>query len=176
MARSTKPLEFRIERTSRFSLLFGAVCYAFFNSVTLPEKQKQLAETLAHLRDTQERLGWLVENARQRPMMDASLRIDAHRVEGCLARLWITEDFRNGRCYFQSESDSLIVKAVAGLMCEFYSDQAPAEIISFPPDFLAKLGITQHLSPNRRNGLSRVWERIRSFAQAHMPKEKEPSV
>ncbi len=135
--------------------------------MTLIEQQTRLVNTLAALPDPQERLAWLVENARQRPMMDAALRIDAHRVEGCLARLWLVSEFREGRCHYQSESDSLIVKAVAGLLCEFYSNRTPSEIIAHPPEFLSRLGITQHLTANRRTGLSRVWDNIRDYASAH---------
>lgn len=137
--------------------------------MTLTEQQQRLIETLASLQDAQERLAWLVETARERPMMDADLRIDAHRVEGCMARLWLVSRHRDGLCHYQSESDSLIVKAVAGLLCEFYSGRTPGEIIAHPPDFLARLGITQHLTANRRNGLSRVWQIIRDFAAAQVP-------
>lgn len=137
--------------------------------MTLIEQQTRLIETLASLPDPQERLAWLVENARQRPMMDAALRIDAHRVEGCLARLWLVAQFRDGCCHYVSESDSLIVKAVAGLLCEFYSNRTPSEIIAHPPEFLSRLGITQHLTANRRTGLSRVWDNIRDYASAHCP-------
>jgi cysteine desulfuration protein SufE len=56
-------------------------------------------------------------------------------------------------------------------MCEFYSGHTPAEILGHPPDFLTKLGITQQLTPNRRNGLSLVSERIRLFAASHVPAE-----
>jgi cysteine desulfuration protein SufE len=135
--------------------------------MTLDQKQQQLFETLAGLREAQERLGWLVDEARRRPLMDPAMRIDANRVEGCLARLWFASEYRAGRCFYHSESDSLIVKAVAGLLCEFYSGQLPDEIVSHPPDFLSKLGITQHLTSNRRNGLARVWEHIRAFAETH---------
>ncbi len=106
--------------------------------------------------------------------MDAALRNDAHRVEGCLARLWFVPHFREGRCHYESESDSLIVKAVAGLLCEFYSGHTPAEILAHPPDFLPRLGITQHLTPNRRNGLSRVWDKIRDFAAAQVTEVRRP--
>jgi len=139
--------------------------------MTLVHQQQQLAEAFAHLRDSQERLSWLLAQARKRPLMDFSLRTEANRVEGCMARLWLVADFREGRCYYQSESDSLIVKAVAGLMCEFYSGHTPAEILGHPPDFLTRLGITQQLTPNRRNGLSLVWDRIRLFAASHVPAE-----
>lgn len=108
-------------------------------------------------------------------MMDAALRVDAHRVEGCLARLWLVAEYRDGRCWFRSESDSLIVKAVAGLICEFYSGRTPAEILAHPPEFLSRLGITQHLTQNRRAGLARVWEIIRAYAGAQLaPTEVNP--
>jgi cysteine desulfuration protein SufE len=135
--------------------------------MTLEQEQQKLIGTLAERKDPQERLAWLVEEARRRPMMPASLRIDENRVEGCLARLWLVSEFREGRCYYQSESDSLIVKAIAGLLCELYSGHTPAEIVAHPPAFLTPLGITQHLTPNRRNGLSKMWTAIRQFAAAH---------
>jgi cysteine desulfuration protein SufE len=95
--------------------------------------------------------------------------VDAHLVPGCLARLWLIAQFREGRCFFGCDSDSLVVKAIAGLLCDFYSDQAPGEILAHDPRFLAPLGITQHLTPNRRNALSKVWDRIRGFAESNAP-------
>jgi cysteine desulfuration protein SufE len=136
--------------------------------MTLAEKQRELEATLARLKDGQERLAWLVEQARRRPLLPAELRKEAHRVEGCLVRLWFVPEFREGRCWFRAESDSLIVKAIAGLLCDLYSGQAPEEIVAHHPRFLGELGITQHLTPNRRNGLSRVWEKIRGFAQGQL--------
>jgi len=141
--------------------------------MTLAQHEQRLTEALARNREPSERLAWLVEEARRRPMMDPHWRIDAHRVEGCLARLWFVAEFRDGRCEFQSESDSLIVKAVAGLLCEFYSGRTPGEILAHPPEFLNRLGISQHLTLTRRNGLARVWETIRSFAAAQAETQRE---
>ena len=132
--------------------------------MTLIEKQRELIAQLSRLRGAQERLVWLVERARQRPRLAEALKTDAFRIEGCLSRLWFAPEFRAGRCYFQSDSDSQIVRAIAGLLCEFYSGQPPEEIAAHDPGFLGQLGITQHLTPNRRNGLSRLRERIRVFA------------
>ena len=133
----------------------------------LAENQQQLLATLRSLKDPQERLAWLLEQARARPLLAAELRTEAALVPGCLARLWFVPSLREGRCYFQSESDSLIVKAVAGLLCEFYSGQLPGEILAQPEDLLRAAGITEHLTPNRRNGLGRVVALIRDFAQRH---------
>ncbi len=135
-------------------------------SSLLNAKRDALLVQLGGFRHPQERLQWLVERARVRAPLPAELKSDAHRVPGCLANLWLIAEAREGRCFFKCDSDSQIVRAVAGLLCDFYSDAAPAEILALPPDFLEQVGINQHLTANRRNVLSRVWERIRSFTQS----------
>lgn len=141
---------------------------------SLAEKQAEISARLAVLPNLQQRLNHLVDEARQRPHLPAELCTDAHRVPGCLARLWLVPEFRAGRCWFRCESDSLIIRATASLLCDLYSDQAPAAILAHDPGFLAQFGIQQHLTPNRRNALSRVWTEIRSFARAHLPVEANP--
>ncbi len=131
---------------------------------------------LGGFRHPQERLQWLVEQARLRPALAAELRAESHRVPGCLANLWLVAEWRAGRCWFQCDSDSQIVRAVAGLLCEFYCGQEPAEILALDPVFLEKVGINHHLTANRRNVLSRVWERIRGFAEQQREKDNERGV
>jgi cysteine desulfuration protein SufE len=141
-------------------------------AATLAEKRDALCAELGTLRDAQERLNYLVARARQRPGLAETDRTDANRVEGCLAKLWIAPRCTDERCFFAMDSDSLIVKAVAGLLCDFYSGHPPAEILSIDPSFLGPLGINQHLTPNRRNALAKVWEVIRGFARHQLgPKE-----
>ena len=135
--------------------------------MNLAEKQTRLTTRLATLKNGQDRLALLVEQARQRQPSPPALRADEHLVPGCLAKLWFTAAFRDGLCLFDCDSDSLVVKAVAGLLCDFYSGHTPAEILAHDPAFLAPLGITQHLTPNRRNALSRIWDNIRRFAETH---------
>jgi len=132
--------------------------------MNLAEKQLHLTAELAALKSGQDRLARLVEKARQRPPLAPDQRADSNLIPGCLAKLWLVSQFREGSCFFACDSDSLVVKAIAGLLCEFYSGHAPAEILTHDPKFLAPLGITQHLTPNRRNALSKIWERIRQFA------------
>jgi cysteine desulfuration protein SufE len=135
--------------------------------MNLAEKQVQLTVRLTALNNGQDRLAFLVEQARQRPPLAPELRTEANLIPGCLAKLWFVAAFRAGRCFFCCDSDSLVVNAIAGLLCELYSGHSPAEILAHDPGFLAPLGITQHLTPNRRNALSKVWERIRQFAGDH---------
>ena len=141
--------------------------------MNLAEKQLQLTAELAALKSGQDRLSRLVEKVKLRPSLALEQRVDSNLIPGCLAKLWLVSDFRDGHCFFDCDSDSLVVRAIAGLLCEFYSGHPPAEILAHDPKFLAPLGITQHLTPNRRNALSKVWERIREFAEQNV--EKTPS-
>ncbi len=148
--------------------------------MTLAEKQQQLTNDLAALKNGQDRFALLVERARKLPALSAGQRIESNLIPGCLAKLWLVADARGGKCFFACDSDSQIVKAIAGTLCELYSGHAPAEILAHTPEFLAPLGITQHLTPNRRNALAKVWERIRQFAEqnsaggASVPASRSP--
>jgi cysteine desulfuration protein SufE len=119
------------------------------------------------LPSAQDRLMYLVDQARKTPHLAPEFRIDAYRVEGCLSNLWFVPEFREGRCYFSVDADSQIVRGIAILLAKHYSGESPADILRHDPGFLSEVGITQHLSPNRRNGLSRLWEKIRGFAVQH---------
>lgn len=133
--------------------------------MSLAEKQKELQVRLAAWPDGRERLKQLVDQARRQPPPPPGLRADPHLIPGCLARLWLASAARAGRCHFVCDSDSQIVKAVAGVLCDFYDGETPPDILGWEPDFLGPLGITQHLTPNRRNALTRVREHIRQFAR-----------
>jgi cysteine desulfuration protein SufE len=96
-------------------------------------------------------------------------KTDAFRVEGCLAKVWFVPEFSGGRCQFRADSDSAIVKGIAVLLCDFYSGRTPEEIAQTSPAFLEELGITQHLTPNRRNSLGAIWRKMQDFARSHLP-------
>lgn len=96
----------------------------------------------------------------------ADLRLDAFLIEGCTSNLWLVPSLEDGLCRFRCDADSLITKGVASLVCEFYDGAAPAEVAATDADFLSAVGITQHLSPNRRNGLTNLVGKIRAFGRA----------
>ena len=135
--------------------------------MTLEEKKRELVEDLGLLPTAQDRLMYVVDRAKKTPNLPAELRTDETRVEGCLSNLWFIPEYREGKCYFKVDADSHIVRGIAIVLAEFYSGHEPKEILANDPGFLSTVGITQHLSPNRRNGLSRLWEKIRGFAAEH---------
>ncbi|MBA4149740.1 MAG: SufE family protein [Verrucomicrobia bacterium] len=139
--------------------------------MTIAEKKQALLAQLSAIKNSQERFAHLISLARQQPPLEPEFKTDAYRVEGCLAKLWFVATFRDGRCYFRTDSDSAIVKSVAALLADFYSGQTPKEILTTDPSFLETVGISQHLTQNRRNSLGKVWEKIRAFAGAHADPE-----
>ncbi len=133
--------------------------------MTLAERQAHLTSRLSALKSGQDRLAALVEEAKALPPLPSELRIEANLIPGCLAKLWFVPELRDGKCFFRCDSDSLVVKAIAHLLCDFYSGYTGAEILAHNPEFLGPLGIAQHLTPNRRNALSKIWDRLRRFAE-----------
>lgn len=132
----------------------------------LEAKKENLIEEITLIPDAYERLGYIVERGKKAKGLSEDLRIDAFKIEGCMSQLWVVPEFKEGRCFYHSESDSAIVKGIAELLCDFYSGAKPDEVVAVDADFLGEVGITQHLSPNRRNGLSRIVESIQRFAQS----------
>ncbi len=138
----------------------------FLDPMTLQDKQSALVEELTLIPDPMERLGYLVDRGKKATGLEEDLKTDTFKIEGCMSQLWLVPAFEGGKCRYRSESDSAIVKGIASLLCEFYSGHAPEEIVDHDAAFLAEAGITQHLSPNRRNGLSRITENIQRFARS----------
>ncbi len=134
---------------------------------TLEERLRVLAAELSACGPAAARLAWLVERARTRPPLPPAARTEAHLVPGCLSRLWWVGAFRDGRCRFACDSDSRIVRAVAGLLCELADDLPPGEILAAPADLPVRLGLDRLLTASRRAAQARVWSLIRDFARAH---------
>jgi cysteine desulfuration protein SufE len=136
--------------------------------MTIAEKKQTVLAQLAAIKNSQERFAHVIACGRQHTGLTDDFKTDAFRVEGCLAKLWFVSEFRDGRCYFRTDSDSAIVKGIAAVLADFYSGHTPGEILAIDPSFFEKVGITQHLTPNRRNSLSKVWNRIREFALSYV--------
>ena len=130
------------------------------------EKQQQLVARFAIIEDAQERLGAVVDWARRLSPLADSEKIDAHRVPGCVSRVWLIGSLEEGRCRFRIDADSALVKGLAALVCAPYDGAAPAEAASFSADILDALALSSRLSPTRLHGLAQVQRAIRAFAAA----------
>jgi cysteine desulfuration protein SufE len=132
--------------------------------VTLAEKEQQLIARYAVVEDLHERLAAVVERARKMPPLPANARTDAHRVPGCVSRVWLHGEESEGLCRFRLDADSALVKGLAGLLCELYDGAPRDEIVAFDTTLLEALRLTATLSPTRQHGLAQVRRAIQRFA------------
>ena len=133
--------------------------------MSIEEKRYQLMEELMPFEDHLERFTYIIDRAKSTDPLPEDCKIETFLIKGCVSQLWVFPQFKEGLCQFQADSEASITKGTAGLLCELYSNETPEDIVRMEPDFLADVGITQHLSPNRRNGLTGVREKIKAYAQ-----------
>lgn len=130
----------------------------------LAEKEKKLIARYAIVENLQERLAAVVERARKMPALPETARTDAHRVQGCVSRVWLHGELIEGLCHFRLDADSAIVKGLAGLLSELYDGAPPAEIVAHDTRVLEALQLSDSLSPTRQHGLAQVRRAIQTFA------------
>jgi cysteine desulfuration protein SufE len=135
-----------------------------------PSDDPALAELLApyrRLRDPQARLSLAVEQARRRAPLPDAQRLDAHLVPGCLVRLWLVATWRDGRCWFATDSDAVTLKALTGLLAEAASGRPTAAARTLSPAFLEELGLLRLVAESRRATVLRTAGLMRDFAAGH---------
>lgn len=133
--------------------------------MTLAEKRAALIQELAPFEDPHERFQYIIDRAKGAEGLPPELRIEQLLIEGCTSNLWLYPTVRDGICRFRCDADSLITKGIATLVCELYDGATPSEVAATDAEFLAEVGITQHLSPNRRTGLANLVSKIRAFGR-----------
>ena len=133
---------------------------------TIADVQQTIVEDWQCLDDWTERYQYLIELGRSLPPFPEALRVEAHRLHGCQARVWFLAHHRQGRLFFQATSDAAIVTGLIALLLKVYSGHTPDEILSATPAFIEEIGLAQHLSANRNNGLFLMLARIQALATA----------
>jgi cysteine desulfuration protein SufE len=137
--------------------------------MSFESKERRFTEQLNQLRDFEEQFTYLIQLGRRFPALDDALRIDAHLLPGCMSRLWFYPELRDGLCHYHMDTDAVLVKGVAALLCALYSVEPPSTVASREPEFLHECGITLHLSPQRLTGLAHLRSAIRTFALLNLP-------
>jgi len=130
----------------------------------------QLIEEFNKFRDWEDRYKHLIELGRHMQVMDDSNRIPANIVKGCQSQVWLSAELKEGMIYFQGDSDASIVKGIVALLLKVYSGSSPDEILSTKPTFLEDIGLREHLSMSRANGLNSMMKQISFFALAFKAK------
>lgn len=129
------------------------------------ERFQKLQKLIESLPDPQDRLEYFVELAGEFSLPE-SQKHDCFLVPGCISRLWLVPEFREGRCYFTCDGDAVLPKGVARALLKVFSGSTPNELLAFDAHSINELGITELLGANRRNALTHVVTAVQNFARA----------
>jgi len=130
------------------------------------ERSRELVEMLSFLEDKDDKLQYLIDKGKSLAPLDDNFKTDTFKIEGCQSMLWLVPEFKKKQLFFRAGSDAVITRGIVAVLVDVYSGGTAEEILALDPAFLAEAGITQHLTPNRRNGLANVCKKIRDYAEA----------
>jgi cysteine desulfuration protein SufE len=133
--------------------------------MNLSEKQQSLIDDLNIIQDPHERLNAIILR-RQVLKLDEEHKVEANLVPGCVSRVWLHGELADGRTRFICDAESPMVKGLASLLCELYTNAEPTEAVTVEPHLWEACGFTKMLSPTRLNGLANMRQRIRAIAQS----------
>jgi cysteine desulfuration protein SufE len=134
--------------------------------MTPADRQSRLAQELLRFEDAQERLSYVQDRVRRKPPLPQELRIETNRILGCMTKVWLHAQFIEGRCIFEVDSESAMVRALASLIAEPFSGARPREAAEFRSSILALSGLEAKITPTRRQGLAHLEAAILAFAAA----------
>lgn len=138
--------------------------------MTINEIQDEIIQEFADLDDWMDRYQLLIDLGSSQPKLDDKYKTEQNLIDGCQSRVWLQADMRDGLLHFQAESDALIVKGIVALLVRVLSDHTPEEILGADLYFIESIGLREHLSPTRSNGLLAMLRQMKLYALAYQAK------
>lgn len=135
--------------------------------MTIEEIQQEIVDEFSMFEDWMDKYGYLIELGNDLEELDASDKNDQNIIKGCQSRVWLAADLVDGKINFRGESDAVIVKGLVALLLRVVTGRTPKELLENELHFIDDLGLKQHLSPTRSNGLLAMVKQIRLYAVAY---------
>lgn len=141
--------------------------------MTINEAQDEVIEEFSDFTDWMDKYQLLIDLGNEQQPLDQKYKTEDNLIDGCQSRVWLQADYRDGRIYFTAESDALIVKGIIALLIRVLSGHTPQEILDADLYFIDRIGLKDHLSQTRSNGLLAMVKQIRMYALAYKTKEAD---
>jgi cysteine desulfuration protein SufE len=138
--------------------------------MTISEIQEQIISEFSLFEEWEDKYGYLNEMARSLPVIDEKYKTDQYVITGCQSTVWLHADYRDGKIFFTADSDAIITKGIVSLLIRVLSGHTPGEILEADMDFIEKIGLREHLSPTRSNGLTSMIKQMKLYALAFKTK------
>lgn len=141
--------------------------------MTIQEAEQEIIDEFSDYDDWMDKYQLLIDLGNEQEPLDEKYKTESNLIDGCQSRVWLQADYKDGKIHFQAESDALIVKGIVSLLLRVFSDRTPDEILNADLHFIEEIGLKEHLSPTRSNGLVAMIKQIKLYAMAFKAKEEE---
>jgi len=135
--------------------------------MTIQEIQADIIEEFSMFDDWEERYQYMIDLGKTLPLIDDKYKNEDHIIKGCQSRVWVHAEMKNGKIEFTADSDAIITKGIIAILIRVFSNQIPKDIIEANTDFIDKIGLKEHLSPTRANGLVSMIKQLKMYAIAY---------
>ena len=138
--------------------------------MTIKEIQEEIIDDFDLFEDWMQRYEFIIENGKSLPQIKEIDKSDDNLIKGCQSKVWLHADYDNGKLLFSADSDAILTKGIISLLLRVYNDQTPDDILDADPYFIDAIGLKEHLSPTRANGLLSMVKQIKLLSLAHKSK------
>lgn len=140
--------------------------------MTINELQDEVIEEFSDFSDWMDKYQYLIDLGNEQQPLDNRYKTESNLIDGCQSRVWLQADYKDGKIELTAESDALIVKGIIALLIRVLGGHTPDEILGAELYFIDRIGLKEHLSPTRSNGLLAMIKQIRLYALAFKTKEE----
>jgi cysteine desulfuration protein SufE len=141
--------------------------------MSIKESQEELIEEFALFDDWMEKYEHLIELGKSLPMIDPSLKTDERIIKGCQSKVWLDATLEDDKVIYTADSDAIITKGIVAVLIRVFSGNSPEEITKADLDFIDEIGLKEHLSPTRANGLVSMIKQMKLYAVAFQAQLKK---
>ena len=141
--------------------------------MTINEIQDSVIDEFSTFDDWMDKYALVIDLGNSLPVLEEKYKTESNFIEGCQSRVWLQADYVDGKIFFKGDSDAVIVKGIVSLLINVLSEHTPQEILDADLYFIEKIGLKEHLSPTRSNGLVAMVKQMHLYAVAFRAKEKE---
>ena len=134
---------------------------------TIKQREQAIVEEFAFFDDWMQKYEYLIELGEALPLIEDVFKTDEYTIKGCQAQVWLRSELEDGLVHFKADSDAMITKGLVALLVRVLNEQPPEAVASADLDFLNQIGMKEHLSPTRKNGLDAMIKQIRLQAIAY---------
>ena len=138
--------------------------------MTIKEKQKALVDEFSFLPDWEEKYEYLIELGKELQGLPEERKTEENLIKGCQSKVWIDAEFKEGKLFFDADSEGILPKGIVSLLVRIYSGHTTQEIIDSDFEFISEIGLQEFLSPSRANGLMAMTKQIKFYAVAYQLK------